>query len=344
MTHTTANAEPVEPQSLDDLALDPTDAPELTDDVAGNRTAPFFILGCVRSGTTMLRNILRKHPNFASPEETQFYRWGEPFRGPAYSQIVKSNATLRRHREIDGVTEAEFKAMLDVSTSRADLYRLYMARFIELKAKLAQRWFDKSPQNVYGAGMIAAEFPSGRFLHIVRDPINVVASLRIGKVMKMDDLVGACSYWNEAYSNIASLKRAWPGRVLELKYETFTANPLAGIREIMAFLKEPYDEECFASVVTSEVRHEGSGVLSDDEMARVRQICLAGRIAYGYDQGGILDDAEALAQLPRDERQRLRQAMRSRQPKAVATAARKQAQARRKRRAEAEAGADESAD
>jgi hypothetical protein len=342
---TTTKAEPVKGQGQGDITPVPTDARHLADEVAGSRVAPFFILGCVRSGTTMLRNILRKHPNFASPEETQFYRWGEPYRGPAYSQIVQSNPTLRRHRQIDGITEAEFKHMLEVSTSRADLYRLYMARFIEVKAPKANRWFDKSPQNVYGAGLIAAEFPSARFLHIVRDPVNVVASLRIGKVMKMDDLVGACSYWNEAASNIATLKRAWPGRVLELKYEDFTADPLTGVRSIMAFLREPFDEASFASVVTAEVRHEGSGVLSDEEMAQVRQICLAGRIAYGYDKGGILRDPSALALLPRDERQRLRHALRGRVAKKGPAAegavplqpTPAQVQARRQRKTDAQA-------
>lgn len=306
------------------------DTPESHDDAAVTRTAPFFILGCVRSGTTMLRNILRKHPNFASPEETQFYRWGEPFRGPAYSQIVQSNPTLKRHRQIDGITDAEFKAMLEASVSRADLYRRYMARFIELKSKTANRWFDKSPQNVYGAGMIAAEFPSARFIHIVRDPVNVVASLRIGKVMKMEDLVGACSYWNEAYANLTTLKRAWPSRLLELKYEAFTADPMAGIRTIMAFLKEPFDEASFASVVTSEVSHEGAGVLSAEEMDRVRQICRAGRISYGYDQGDLLKDEAAMAQLSRDERQRLRQAFRTHAADPFVPV-RKPVQARRKR-------------
>ena len=41
--------------------------------------APFFVLGCVRSGTTMLRDALRMHPHLACPEETHFFRWGEPF-------------------------------------------------------------------------------------------------------------------------------------------------------------------------------------------------------------------------------------------------------------------------
>ena len=55
---------------------------------------PFFILGCVRSGTTMLRNALRLHPNLASPEETHFYRWGEPFGSVALNRMLANNPVL----------------------------------------------------------------------------------------------------------------------------------------------------------------------------------------------------------------------------------------------------------
>src|SRR6185369_78712 len=73
--------------------------------------APFFILGCVRSGTTMLRDVLRGHPNLACPEETHFFRWASPFGTPEYMKSLDA-PVLRKHREMDGITEAEFKAIL----------------------------------------------------------------------------------------------------------------------------------------------------------------------------------------------------------------------------------------
>lgn len=285
---------------------------------------PFFILGCVRSGTTMLRNILRKHPNLASPEETHFFRWSEPFRGPVYTHVATSNVTLKRHRQIDGISEEEFGELLALSTSRADLCRRYMALFMNRAKPGAARWFDKSPQNAYGAAMIASEFPGAKFLHIVRNPINVVASLRIGKVMKVADLVGACSYWNEAEANLAVLKRAFPSRVLELSYEAFTANPSAGIQEVLQFVGEPFDAKFFADVVTEEVRHDKSGVLSEEEMSTVRTLCRAGRVRHGY--GDPTDEADQAAIKQAAQRQKV-----SAQAKAARTAAAKTAKKARKK-------------
>lgn len=246
--------------------------------------APFFILGCVRSGTTMLRDILRLDPQLACPEETHFYRWAEPFLSPAFRHIMGANPTLKRHRAIDGVSEEEFERMLNQSHSRADLYRRYMARFIEVKKPGATRWFDKTPQNAYGAGMIAQEFPQAKFLHIVRDPVDVVASLRIGKVMKVEDMVAACAYWNEAAANLTTLTRAYQRRVLTIRYDQFTQNAMAGLEEVLAFLDLPFDKALFRSVQTQEVRHEASGVLSAEEMAMVRKLCRRGRLQYGFEQ------------------------------------------------------------
>jgi hypothetical protein len=261
---------------------------------------PFFILGCVRSGTTMLRNILRLHPHLACPEETHFYRWSEPFRGAGYRQIATSNPVLKKHRKLDGISEEEFVQMLDRATSRGDLYRLYMARYMALNTPTATRWFDKTPQNVYGAPLIATDFPKARFVHIVRDPVSVVASLRIGKVMKVDDLVAGCSYWNEAVSQLAVLKRAYPMRVLEIRYESFTHDPEAGIRQVLDFLDEPYEPQWFEKVRTSEVRHDADGTLTPEEMEQVQRLCLPGRVRHGYVDEG---HAEAFKQARRAARE-----------------------------------------
>ena len=167
--------------------------------------SPFFIVGCVRSGTTMLRNLLRHHPNLACPEETHFYRIAEPFGTKAFLWWVTKNQTLVHHRKIDQVSESEFAELLARSTSRADLYGRYMTTFVKRHKPAARRWFDKTPQNVFGVAIAASEIPDARFVHIVRDPVNVVSSLRIGKVIKVDELEGACSYWNESAAILETL-------------------------------------------------------------------------------------------------------------------------------------------
>ncbi|WP_374568519.1 sulfotransferase [Ideonella sp.] len=244
---------------------------------------PFFVLGCVRSGTTMLRDALRMHPNLACPEETHFFRWGEPYGTEAMSRSLSNNAVLKKHREIDGITEPEFAELLRQCGSRAELYTRYMALYLQRRKPGAKRWFDKTPQNVYGALLAASSMQRSKFVHIVRDPINVVASLRIGRIVKVENLTGACNYWNEAVQIVSGLKRAYPARVFELRYEDFVAQPETQLKLLLDFIGEPFDAKWFAQLNTRQIDHKDEGVLSEAEQAVVRRACAQGRRRYGYE-------------------------------------------------------------
>lgn len=244
---------------------------------------PFFVLGCVRSGTTMLRDALRMHPNLGCPEETHFFRWGEPYGTEALTRVLSGNPVLKKHRAMDGITEDEFAGLLGQCSSRGELYHRYMALYLQRKKPGARRWFDKTPQNIYGALLAASSMPRTKFVHIVREPINVVASLRIGRIVKVDSLTGACNYWNEAVQIVAGLKRAYPARVYELRYEDFVAQPVAQLKMLLDFLGEPFDETWFERLKTRPVDHQDEGVLGEEELATVRKLCSTGRRRYGYE-------------------------------------------------------------
>ncbi|MDD5275250.1 MAG: sulfotransferase [Methylovulum sp.] len=244
---------------------------------------PFFIIGCVRSGTTLLRDVLRKHPNLVSPEETHFFRWSDPF-GTVGSlkSLSNTSAILKKHREMDGIPEQEFDNILKRSVSRADLQKRYMNSYLANNNLVGKRWFDKTPQNVYGSALIANDFLGSKFVHIVRDPMNVVSSLRVGKIVKIESLVGACNFWNEAASLIHTLKRAYPGRVYEVKYEDFASNFLPEIEKMLAFLGEEFNAEYFSGIVTKPKEHERDTLFSAKEIAMIKKLCGRWGKHYGY--------------------------------------------------------------
>jgi len=95
-------------------------------------------------------------------------------------------------------------------------------------------------------------------------------------------LVGACNYWNEAADIMFTMKRAFPQRVMEIKYEDFVRNPLAGLESITQFIDEPFDPTWFDEVVAREVSHRDQGILSPSEITEVERRCLHGRLRYGY--------------------------------------------------------------
>jgi hypothetical protein len=194
--------------------------PHLVSDTFPADDRPLFIVGSVRSGTTLLRNLLRRVPGFICPEETHFFRWSEPFRTPHSYQPHRNSALLRKHREMDGVPEEVFQALLVDSRDKVELQRGYITAFARAKGLTGPyRWFDKTPQNFFGAPLIAQVMPKARFLHLVRNPLNVVASLVLGRQVKVTDIHGACNYWIEAVQFMTTVEAAYPARVLTVRYE-----------------------------------------------------------------------------------------------------------------------------
>jgi hypothetical protein len=244
---------------------------------------PFFILGCVRSGTSFLRDVLRRHPNLACPEETHFFRSSEPFGTAAYRKVLVDSSVLKKHRELDGIGEPEFLQLLQASESRGQLMRRYMRLYLERRKPAALRWFDKTPQHVYGAAMIAAEFPSARFVHIVRDPRDVVASLRAGRLVKVPELKGACNYWTEAIRIVDTLRRAYPRRVHELRHEDLIDDFGGELQKLMAFLDEPFEPGQFADAVVRRRVYDYDQVFTAAERDAIRKLCGASAERYGFE-------------------------------------------------------------
>jgi len=140
------------------------------------KDTPFFIVGSPRSGTTLLRDLLREHPRLECPEETHFFRWADPFGSPKFTTHYKTKL-FREHRALDKIPEFDFDLMLKYAHSREHLAYDYGRNYLKVRGKPEARLYDKTPQNVYGIFLINAIYPNARFIHIYRNPLNVVASL-----------------------------------------------------------------------------------------------------------------------------------------------------------------------
>ena len=245
----------------------------------------FFIVGCVRSGTTMLRDVLRRHPDLACPEETQYYRWGHPFGTPGFAQCVLKPPVLVRHRSLDGLDEEAFRGEFDTARSRADLTRRHMTRFLEATGQSGRCWFDKSPQNVYGLPLLLHDFPDAKFIHIVRNPVDVVASLLRGAVIAAPSVLAAANYWFEAVAIVNTLKPVFGPRLLEVVYEDFTRQPLPQARSVLDFLGLDRADLSAATRHIHETRHDNRELLTAADYAVIAEICGAWATSYGYSLG-----------------------------------------------------------
>jgi hypothetical protein len=250
--------------------------------MGNSKKPPFFVVGAPRSGTTMLRDLLRMHSQLEAPEETHFYRWPQPFKSPEYRAIDTKNKTLIRHRAIDGISDSEFLELFDSARSRRECQDAYMDLFLKKRGAEESRWFDKTPQNAYAAHILAADYPGAKLVHIVRNPLNVVASLRTGKIIQQKDLDAAINYWCESVAAIDVVQKAFPNRVTLVRYEDCIERPEETSGDVFNFIGEEPPHRLIKSFEFKPEQNKYLSVLSNEEVSYVERRCKVYREKLGY--------------------------------------------------------------
>lgn len=218
--------------------------------------AMIVIGGAARSGTTLLRHILTRHPMIASGGETTVFlaRISDP-----------PTLAARMGGAEAGWQAAEIAAWQRAARSQAE----FIARFAAaIRARSGKPvWAEKTPRNIARFAFVRRHFPHARLVHIVRDGRDAVCSLRQTPFAKLDgaDPAGIAAakrcalQWRDAVA--AGL--AWRGHPAchTLHYEDLIAAPEATLRRLMAFLGLPWDE----ALLRTEVLASGD---RDDILAR----------------------------------------------------------------------------
>ncbi len=250
----------------------------------GSDNTPFFVLGCVRSGTTLLRDILKLHPRLESPEETHFFRWADPYASPRYERNYVGVKLFKNHHEIDGVSESQFNAARIFSRNRKDISDFYGKCFLEAKNNIDGRWFDKTPQNIYGILLLGYMYPTAKFLHIYRNPLNVVSSLKEGRVMAKHEVKGGINYWLESMIMINEYKKIPGGesRFLEIKYEDLVSDPNPEVAKIFEFVNEDPALMNYEKISTHKEKDKYKKILTEPEISYVKKLCEPFYTQYGY--------------------------------------------------------------
>ena len=207
-----------------------------------------FLVGCNRSGTTMLRAMFDSHPEVVGPARVVLRRsrpCGAPRRvragwrarrrdvprRPAGQPVVppELGAARRRARPRCGTTRRP--------TPPPHSLRLYAAYAAE---RDKTRCADKTPQHVLHLDLLARSFPGSRFVHLVRDGRDVVPSLlenRHGPTRFPD----AVEYWR---TRVLAGRRAGDApRARAVPRDPLRGagrGPGAQLRELCAFLDLPY--------------------------------------------------------------------------------------------------------
>lgn len=188
-----------------------------------------FVVGCYNSGTTLLEQILRRHPSIVGlPSEGQFLT--------------------------DALVTPRSIGLPRLWAEKEHLFRFQPDEKVEVAQQVKKDWLayldqteapfavEKSPTNVARTLWLQAHFDNPYFINIVRNGYAVAIGIHNKVLAKLDtipDLLSkAANQWVRSIEVIQE-DRPYLQHFLEIRYEDLTVNPIATVQRIFDFLALP---------------------------------------------------------------------------------------------------------
>jgi hypothetical protein len=205
--------------------------------------SPVFIIGCGRSGTTILGNTLSQHPQIKYLNERRDL-WHR-----SYPEFDIWNKNMQESK-----IYADGKDV--VNEKNNILYHLF---FREQVLGNATVLLEKLPINSFRLKFIEKTFPNARYIYLTRNGLEVSNSIqnaiKKGGWLRAHDLLKSYNIedgdnnrgiweWklsiDKSHSFFSKMRR---NRFIHLSYKDFIDSPSLNIQEIFAFLKLDYTED-----------------------------------------------------------------------------------------------------
>lgn len=262
---------------------------------------PIFTGGTGRSGTTIMGELLGRHPDLALiPVEMRFHVDGGGLTDLAQGEIdvatFEEKLRTRWYRRTPnrwsgprGVHVVADESVLDAAL--AGLHERYAqdpwvacAQFMSelmqahTEGLQARTWVEMTPPNAKRAGDLCHLYPGARVIHMVRDGRDVAASVA-PKSWGPNDIRSALKWWGQQMIELdRSMRSADPARVRTVRLESLVVGRREQeYAELLEFLGLPDAEPMrrfFNEVVTPGSMHPGRWRkdLEDDEIHEVEAL------------------------------------------------------------------------
>jgi tetratricopeptide (TPR) repeat protein len=194
---------------------------------------PVFVIGMLRSGTTLVERIIARHPQAFGLGETEL------------ADILADKTTVPT-----GQPYPESVALLSAADGLelASQYRMQWP----VTAMHAARVVDKNPLNFLHVGLLASLFPDAQFVHCVRDPLDTCLSIyfqhfahaRNSYAYDLEDI----AFVYRQYEDLMTLWRSvLPAeRLRDVHYARLVNRPDEEIPELIKWLNLEWDPACLS--------------------------------------------------------------------------------------------------
>lgn len=202
------------------------------DPLASDTRSPIFIGGQRRSGTSLFRVLLNRHPHIACGPESKFVQ--DPALVAWHDRLADE---WRGRVERYGFgQEAIDRAMAALIDSIFTHYQLSQGK---------TRWAEKTPTNIQRIDYLFRLFPHAQFVHVIRDPRDTYCSIQErARRDKPEWAKFSAKRTARDWRQAIQAGRHWrsdPDRYMEVRYEDLVREPEGTMRDVLAFLGEPWD-------------------------------------------------------------------------------------------------------
>jgi hypothetical protein len=244
-----------------------------------------FIVGCPRSGTTLLRRIVSAHPQIViTPEAHWIPLWFEERRGLTPDGLITHELVSELLADNKfALFELGREALMSLAGSgQPTSYASFVTGIFDLygEARGKKVVGNKTPDSARRIGTLHTLWPQARFVHLIRDGRDVALSLMNWPSVRTKK-PGTFPTWKDAPVSTAALwwelnvrrgreagEALDPELYCELRYESLVAHPAQECTTLCEFLGLAYDEamlnyhETFTAAAGPEVVHDRQPIAS----------------------------------------------------------------------------------
>jgi len=192
---------------------------------------PIFVVGMVRSGTSLVEQILSSHADvYGAGELGDIYQISQALPG------------------IIGASDPYPECLSQITQEHVDgLSQRYLDHLSQISPD-SRHVVDKLPGNFMHLGLIESLFPGARVIHCMRDPIDTCLSTYFQDFSTSHayayDLTNLGAYYQGYLKLMAHWRKVLTIPMLELKYEDLIADQESVSRSLVEFCGLEWDDRC----------------------------------------------------------------------------------------------------
>jgi hypothetical protein len=216
--------------------------------------APIFIVGCPRSGTTLLTVLMDRHDRIAMTPETHFIPDLPPDRymrrGVDHGAIVDYFLDYSYLWDMKLDRARVLQRFRGDAPTFANFFRRALEEYASGRGKV--RVGEKSPEHLGAIPTLVAWYPRARILWLVRDGRDAVqAMMRAPQFHK--DRRRSCHLWRSTVLEGLNYQRLYPENVLRVDFKELVRRPREELGHICRFVGEEFQERQLDVQVASSV-------------------------------------------------------------------------------------------